>query len=825
MQVLWTATMTTAAETVDPADLESGDPAKIGYGDPSTYPESSLVPSTFVVGSTTYTFREVAVDTADLLVHITPQLRAADVANWRFLVGATEFTPGSPVNEPDLDYSLLRWVEADLHWNAGDRIALAIRVVNNAATGSPSVTGTAQVGETLTADLSGITDADGKPSDAQDFGYQWVRVDGMTATEIAGATAPRYSLAADDVGKTIKVTVSFTDLAGFSEGPLTSAATDTVTPKPNSPATGQPTISGTAQVGEELTADVSGIADSDGLDDATFSYQWLADDTAIPEATGSTYTLTDPEAGKAIKVRVSFTDDADNPESLTSAVTDVVAAASEANTPATGTPTINGTAQVGETLAADTLDIADEDGMDNASFTYQWLADDAEIAGAAGSTYTLADVDEGKTIKVQVSFTDDQGNEETRTSGATDAVAAPPTPNNPASGAPTINGTAQVGETLTADTTGIADEDGLTNDTFTYQWLADDTAIQGATNADYTLVEADEGKSIKVQVRFTDNAGHDETLTSTATAAVTPAPTPNNPATGAPAITGTAQVGETLTANTSGISDADGLENVSFSYQWLADDAAIAGATGSTYTLADSDEGKTVRVQASFTDNEGNEETLTSAATAAVAGAQPTEPPAKPKGLSATASHDSVTLTWNDPGDDSITGYVILRRVRENDVGGEFSELVPDTGSTATTYTDDTVVAGITYTYRIKAINGAGTSERSRWFHIDIPAAPVPDKPTGLSATATHDRVVLTWDDPDDDAITGYVILRRVRVNDVGGDVQGELVADTGTAALTSYTDNTVAAGTTYTYRIKAINERGTSERSRWFHIDTPAAP
>ena len=520
----------------------------------------------------------------------------------------------------------------------------------------------------------------------------------------------------------------------------------------NTPATGAPTISGTAQVGETLTANTSGIADANGLDDATFSYQWLADDTAIPEATGSTYTLTDPEAGKAIKVRVSFTDDADNPESLTSAVTDVVAAASEANTPATGTPTINGTAQVGETLAADTLDIADEDGMDNASFTYQWLADDAEIAGAAGSTYTLADVDEGKTIKVQVSFTDDQGNEETRTSGATDAVAAPPTPNNPASGAPTINGTAQVGETLTADTTGIADEDGLTNDTFTYQWLADDTAIQGATNADYTLVEADEGKSIKVQVRFTDNAGHDETLTSTATAAVTPAPTPNNPATGAPAITGTAQVGETLTANTSGISDADGLENVSFSYQWLADDAAIAGATGSTYTLADSDEGKTVRVQASFTDNEGNEETLTSAATAAVAGAQPTEPPAKPKGLSATASHDSVTLTWNDPGDDSITGYVILRRVRENDVGGEFSELVPDTGSTATTYTDDTVVAGITYTYRIKAINGAGTSERSRWFHIDIPAAPVPDKPTGLSATATHDRVVLTWDDPDDDA-------------------------------------------------------------------------
>ena len=203
--------------------------------------------------------------------------------------------------------------------------------------------------------------------------------------------------------------------------------------------------------------------------------------------------------------------------------------------------------------------------------------------------------------------------------------------------------------------------------------------------------------------------------------------------------------------------------------------------------------------------------------------AQEGSAPDQPRGLSATATHDQVVLTWDDPQDDTITGYVILRRVRVNNTGGEFSGLVPDTGSAATTYTDDTVAAGITYTYRIKAINAAGTSERSRWFHIDIPAAPVPDKPAGLSATATHDQVVLTWDDPQDDTITGYVILRRVRVNNTGGEFS-VLVADTGSAA-TTYTDDTVAAGITYTYRIKAINAAGTSERSRWFHIDIPAAP
>ena len=395
--------------------------------------------------------------------------------------------------------------------------------------------------------------------------------------------------------------------------------------------------------------------------------------------------------------------------------------------------------------------------------------------------------------------------------------------NSPATGAPTVSGTAQVGETLMADTSGIADEDGLENVAFSYQWLADDEAISGGTGSTYTLTDSEEGKTVKVRVSFTDDAGNGETLTSAATEAVSAAPTPNSPATGAPTISGTAQVGETLTAYTSEIVDEDGLSNVQYEYQWLADDTAIQGAADPTYTLAVADEGKAITVQVSLTDDAGNDETLTSAATDAVAAAEPSEPPAKPTGLSATASHDQVVLTWDDPGDDSITGYVILRRVRENDEGGEFSELAADTGEAATTYTDDTVAAGTTYTYRIKAINGHGVSERSRWFHIDTPAAPVPAKPTGLSATASHDQVVLTWDDPQDDSITGYVILRRHREDDPKGQFT-ELVADTGMAA-TTYTDASVAAETPYTYRIKAINEHGTSERSRWFHIDTPETP
>ena len=90
----------------------------------------------------------------------------------------------------------------------------------------------------------------------------------------------------------------------------------------NTPATGKPTISGTPQVDQTLTADISSIMDADGLPAAgQFSYQWISDDSDIDGATDSTYTLVEADAGKTITVRVSFTDNANYPESLTSAPT------------------------------------------------------------------------------------------------------------------------------------------------------------------------------------------------------------------------------------------------------------------------------------------------------------------------------------------------------------------------------------------------------------------------------------------------------------------------------------------------------------------------
>ena len=277
----------------------------------------------------------------------------------------------------------------------------------------------------------------------------------------------------------------------------------------------------------------------------------------------------------------------------------------------------------------------------------------------------------------------------------------------------------------------------MVNATYSYQWVANDgttdTDISGETDATYTLLADDEGKTIKVRVIVTDDAGNETTLTSAATEAVGFAvqqqEASNTPATGAPTISGTAQVGETLTADTSGIADDDGLINATYSYQWVANDGItdtdISGETDATYILVADDVGKTIKVRVIVTDDAGNNETLSSGASDAVAAP---EPPAKPTGLSAAVvSHDTVTLTWDNPQDDAITGYVILRRDREIHPVGTFVTITGDTGSADATYTDDTVEPEKQYVYRIKAINEHGeVSEISSWVRAFTPAAPDP---------------------------------------------------------------------------------------------------
>ena len=98
-------------------------------------------------------------------------------------------------------------------------------------------------------------------------------------------------------------------------------------------------------------------------------------------------------------------------------------------------------------------------------------------------------------------------------------------------------------------------------------------------------------------------------------------------------------------------------------------------------------------------------------------------PPAAPTGLLTAATHDSVLLAWDNPVDDGVTGYRVLRRVRTE--GNELKVIAPDTGSAATSYTDETVAAETAYEYQVKAINARGVSEASASANANTPAAPV----------------------------------------------------------------------------------------------------
>jgi DUF971 family protein len=171
----------------------------------------------------------------------------------------------------------------------------------------------------------------------------------------------------------------------------------------------------------------------------------------------------------------------------------------------TGTVTINNTLpQVGNTLTASYLD-----GNGTGTATWQWIRGESTNIGTNSNTYNVTAADEGKTIKVQVSFANQKGN---RTSIATGVVTA--ADNRPdLTGTVTIDNTSpQVGNTLTASYS-----DGNGTGMATWQWIRGESTNIGTDSGEYIVVEADWGQPIKVQVSF---AGQKGSGTSVATAAV-----------------------------------------------------------------------------------------------------------------------------------------------------------------------------------------------------------------------------------------------------------------------------------------------------------------
>jgi fibronectin type 3 domain-containing protein len=190
--------------------------------------------------------------------------------------------------------------------------------------------------------------------------------------------------------------------------------------------------------------------------------------------------------------------------------------------------------------------------------------------------------------------------------------------------------------------------------------------------------------------------------------------------------------------------------------------------------------------------------------------------PAAPAGLSATAGNASVALSWT--ASSGATSYNVYRGTT---AGGESTTAIA-TGITAVSYTDSTVANGTKYYYKVAAVNGGGTSGLSNEASA-TPEPPAPPAPIGLSATAGNSSVTLGWS-----ASSGATSYNVYRGTTTGGESTTAIA--TGITAV-SYTDSTAVNGTTYYYKVTAVNGGGASGLSNEASatpepaISTPATP
>lgn len=339
---------------------------------------------------------------------------------------------------------------------------------------------------------------------------------------------------------------------------------NTAAPSCNSPATGAPVILGndTLAVGDTLRVDLSSISDEDGMEDVRYSIQWLGE--YDPETTfGLSFKITsdfDPNhpifqdapllanalfyeyeipwgaVGTRITALVGFEDDAGRQEWVSSVPTARVPG------PLTGITLVDTSDQsdVSE-LDFDRYQVVELDNLASSTYAFRLgLAADAEVEriewayraprertvyrSATTSPHSFDGYDEDDNMVGRALSAGDHDLQATAFSEGSELQLLIVNfrivkPNTPPVGTPTISGTPQVGQVLTADTSGISDADGLDDAQYSYDWFADetDTLVGGSA---YTVRSCDVGKVIKVRVEFEDDGKHYESLTSEPTAPV-----------------------------------------------------------------------------------------------------------------------------------------------------------------------------------------------------------------------------------------------------------------------------------------------------------------
>jgi surface antigen len=329
-----------------------------------------------------------------------------------------------------------------------------------ASTAAPVVTGTPQIGATLTSSAATFSPA----PDA--VAYQW-RANGV---DIAGATGQSLALAPAQLGKRITVRATATK-AAYPTASSTSQQTPAVAPGVLA-STAAPVIQGATRVGATLSATAATWTPAG----ASVSYQWRADGVDLAGATGQSLLLRPAQQGQRITVRATAVEPGYTTDSSTSAATAPVDPDVLTNTAA---PSVVGTPVVEQVLTADPGTWLPTP----AHLHYQWLANGRAVTGATAPTLDTTPELVGKTVSVRVTARK-WGYDPVRANAAPTSVIAPGT--FTATSTPTITGTALLGRELT-----LAPGSWTPTGDVAVQWLRNGVPVPHATGTTYSLTASD----------------------------------------------------------------------------------------------------------------------------------------------------------------------------------------------------------------------------------------------------------------------------------------------------------------------------------------------
>ena len=562
------------------------------------------------------------------------------------------------------------------------------------------------------------------------------------------------------------------DSAGNHVAAITRLPVRNTTSRPQTPihaATGEPAISGMAELGETLTASPGTIADQNGIENAVFVYQWVRvtgglGQPDIDGAGSSAYIVAAEDIGTRLKVRAEFTDDEGYSEARTSAATAVIPDTLVPELRAGGAKVNGGTLrlQYDEALNANSRPAA-------SAFAVTVGGQPATLTGVAidGDTVTLtlsAEVARGDAVTVSYTkpaanpVEDLAGNDAGNLSSVTVAnkTSAPPEmPEN-------VIVSSRLNDALVFTWSRPQDDGGAATDGYDHRFalgssVPSDTPWVTVGTENFTtflFLRSGTEYAFEVRARNIYGPGPAAALTATTTGST------DYPATGAPTISGTVAVRSTLTASTAGIDDANGVSGATYGFQWFqvkgGSATAINGETTGSYKVRLADIGGTLKVRVSFTDDGGFSESVTSAETAVVPDAD-NEPPTS-RDASLVLLEDGRTYTFkasdfpfsDEDTDDELQGLQVVTPpsagtlranrpvtgvedvARENiDHGGLTYR--PGANGHGTPYAD--------FTFRV--FDGTDYSEETYTFTIDVTAQP--DDPTGapsISGTAEVGRTL-----------------------------------------------------------------------------------